>query len=393
VLEDHLGAQWNFIKWRRMQSILEKIRLPLIVFSLGCCGYYKAPIDIANEISEESKNFFLYLSDRAISIGIRGKTTAKVLDLLGVKNYQVVGCPTYFEAGPDRLVAAPSIAVDSKVVATGWFSSNTLTNVHYVLQGEPELLRGLIDLGAYPQADAASFMGVPWPNLPGKILHALDNDRVRFYTDPQKWAGFFDDSVALTVGSRMHGGIVSINKGRPTIVTNGDVRATEMCALFKIPHYPEADFFDSSPSDLADRADPTELNLAYGDLYQTFRSWLIDVCKLPVPSEPLTTLEWAIHQVKMLPGPIVAERIRGAASAARSESFQHNLEQCNAQQVETLARLAALQQNHEAALLEHALIKSRSVDLGATLSAMEQSKSWRITAPLRRIASFVKNLK
>jgi hypothetical protein len=394
VLEDHLGGQWNFLDWSRMTALLEKIDLPLIVFSLGSCGFDKTPTQIAGEICEDAVNFFRYLSSRAISIGVRGKTSAKVLDILGVGNYQVVGCPTYFEAGPDRQVVAPKVTADSKVAANGWFVSNTLDNVHYVLQSEIELLRALIDLAPYPQSDAIAFMETAWPNLPEKTLKALETGRVKFYTNPLKWADFFDDSVALTVGTRMHGGIISINKRRPTIVTNPDVRAAEMCALFKIPLYPGVNLCDASPSQLAEMADPTTLNLAYGELYENFRAWLIDICKLPVPLVPLSTLAWDIYQVKMLPGPVVAERIRGAAIAARTDvrQFQFNLEQCEKQKADVLDQLTALQQHYHALSSDHAEVQSQCLGCEARLEAMQQSRSWRITAPLRRIGAFVRSL-
>lgn len=394
VLEDHLGGQWNFLEWSRMQAILEKIDLPLIVFSLGSCGFHKTPEQIACEICEEARNFFRYLSGRAVSMGVRGKTSAKVLDILGASNYQVVGCPTYFEAGPGRWVVTPKVTADSKVVANGWFVSNTLNNVHYVLQSEIELLRALIDLAPYPQADAIAFMETAWPNLPEKTLEALEVDRVRFYTNPLEWADFFDDSVALTVGTRMHGGIVSINRCRPTIVTNPDVRAAEMCALFKIPLYPGVNLSNASPGELAEMADPSDLNFAYGELYENFRSWLIDTCHLPVPPEPLATLAWDIHQVKMLPGPIVAERIRGAATAARAKvgQFQFDLEQCEKQKAEAQDQLAALRQSYQAVLSELVTVQSQHEGGQVKLNAMQQSRSWRITAPLRRIGACLRRL-
>lgn len=394
VLEDHLGGQWNSLEWSRMQAILEKIDLPLIVFSLGSCGFFKTPDQIASEICEEARNFFRYLSGRAISVGVRGKTSAKVLDILGAKNYQVVGCPTYFEAGPGRRVVAPKVTANSKVAANGWFVSNTLKNVHYVLQSEIELLRAFIDLAPYPQSDAIAFMNTAWPNLPEKTLEALEADRVRFYTNPLEWADFFDDSVALTVGTRMHGGIVSINRSRPTIVTNPDVRAAEMCAFFKIPLYPGVNLSDASPSQLAEMADPSDLNFAYGELYENFRSWLIDTCDLPVPPEPLRTLAWDIHQVKMVPGPIVAERIRGAAISAKTkvDQFQFNLGQLESQKADALDQLAALQQRYHTVLREHAAMQSEHVACEAKLNAIQQSRSWRITAPLRRIGTCLRNL-
>lgn len=335
ILEDHLGEQWNQLPWARMQSILEAIDLPLIVFSLGACGVQKTPQDIANGMSPQARDFFKVLSSRAVSIGVRGATTAQVLELLDINNYQVVGCPTFFESGPERVVASPQIDAHSKVVGTGLFTSNVFDNVHYVLQSEVELLKALSDQSSFTQADAAAFVGHPWPDFPEQLLRALDCDRVRFFTNPEDWRDFFDDSVALTVGTRVHGGIVSLNQSRPVIITAGDVRAIEMCDFFKIPHFPGAFLADTSPDELARMADPTQLNAAYPQLYESFQAWL-KACRLPALDKPLAELDWKIRSVRLLSGTLAAERIRGGRAALQVEELQSSIQQFQDREKELL---------------------------------------------------------
>ena len=357
ILQDHIGEQWNHLPWARMQGVLEALDLPLIVFSLGSCGVDKTPEVIANEISTPAKNFFGYLSRKAVSIGIRGTVTGQVMDLLGISNYQVVGCPTYFESGRDRVVERPTLTPESMVVGAGLFTSNTIEPVRYVLQSEVELLKALIDIAPITPQDASTFMDVPWPDYAPKFLDALAHDRVNFFTDPTEWSELFDESVALTVGTRVHGSIVSLNKGRPSLVTAGDVRAEEMCRLFQIPHYPGAYLADVPLDELAEMADPTGLNAAYPQLYDNFRAWLVDTCHLPIPEKPLESIDWNIYRAALLPGPVAAERLRGAYASSIT--------------ADVVAR-------HEE-LLAH------SADVENTLAALYQSPSWRMTKPLRWI--------
>lgn len=376
ILEDHIGEQWNHLPWARMQGVLEALDLPLIVFSLGCCGVNKAPEAVVSEICTEAKSFFGYLARRAVTIGVRGSFTGQVLDLLGVRNYQVVGCPTYFERGPRRVVGRPDVTTASKVVGAGLFTSNTIKHVHYVLQSEAELLKALIDIVPITQQDASSFMAVPWPDYASKILDALTHDRVSFFTSPNEWGDYFDESVALTVGTRVHGGIVSLNKGRPSIVTAGDVRAEEMCRLFQIPHFPGAYLADAPPAELADMADPAALNAAYPGLYDSFRSWLVDTCCLPVPEKPLEFIDWKVYRARLLPGPVAAERLRGAFAASEVSRLSLSLGNAEDQQKEISATVESLSTQQEDLLVHCSNIERR-------LAELYQSPSWRLTKPLR----------
>lgn len=365
ILQDHIGEQWNHLPWARMQSVLEALDLPLIVFSLGCCGVSKTPEAVASEICMEARQFFGFLSRKAVSIGVRGTFTAQVMDLLGGQNHQVVGCPTYFECGPDRVVKRPEITDESKVVGSGLFTSNTVQSVDYVLQSEVELLKALIDIAPITQQDANAFMTVPWANYAPRLLSALGEDRVKFFSDPDDWRDYFDETVALTVGTRVHGGIVSLNKGRPCIVTAGDVRAEEMCRLFQIPHYPGTYLADASLAELIEMADPTALNAAYPGLYDNFRSWLLDTCCLPIPEKPLASIDWKIYRATLLPGPVAAERIRGAYFSAPDEDMP----------------------------ARHEELVAHSANIERTLAELYQSRSWRLTKPLRWVLNKVRRSK
>lgn len=326
------------------------------------------------------------------------------MELLGIRNYQVVGCPTYFEAGRDRMVERPELTAESAVVGAGLFTSNTIENVHYVLQSEAELLRALIDVAPITKQDLNSFMAVPWPDYASNFLNARTCDRVRFFTDPAEWRDYFDASVALTVGTRVHGSIVSLNKGRPALVTAGDVRAEEMCRLFQIPHRPGAYLADASLAELADMADPTALNAAYPELYDNFTSWLVNVCGLPVPEKPLALIDWRVYRAALLPGPMAAERLRGAFAANESERLSLNLSTAMSEIQRLSLDLSTASSEIQRLSLDLSMADDRQMDLSATLdrlsaqheglsvhasdiehrlALLHQSWSWRLTKPLR----------
>lgn len=53
--------------------------------------------DFVSSLSKETVTALKIMSEHCVSIGIRGTTTGAVLDCLGIHNWQVIGCPSYYE--------------------------------------------------------------------------------------------------------------------------------------------------------------------------------------------------------------------------------------------------------------------------------------------------------
>ncbi|WP_158601922.1 polysaccharide pyruvyl transferase family protein [Pararobbsia silviterrae] len=320
MFQDHLGGQWNAVDWTRLRAIVERIEIPCVVFSLGVSGISRDPAVIVAGMSPDAIAFFQTLAAKSISIGVRGHITAGVLDRLGIRNYAVVGCPTFFESGPQRVVEHRPLTRDSKVAGLGLFSSDFLTNIHYVLQSELGIIRALMDDSKLSAADLSGFNHETWPNFQASFLNALDHDRVHFFLDVERWRDFFDD-VALAIGVRMHGAIVALNKGCPAIVAAGDVRAYEMCTLFGIPHYTNTSLHDKTPEQLVAMANPDAMNQAYPALYAKFDAWLFDTCGLPRRTTAIQAPPFKYTNMRFFPGHIAADRVRVVGQQSRRGTF------------------------------------------------------------------------
>lgn len=73
----------------------------------------------------------------------------------------------------------------------------------------------------------------------------------------------------------MHGGILALNCGVPAVLVNKDLRAKEMCQLFKIPNFAQT-ARQYSWEELYQQADFEPLNKQYPVLYKAFTSWLAE---------------------------------------------------------------------------------------------------------------------
>jgi hypothetical protein len=103
------------------ETALETLRTPhpatkMVAFSLSA-NTVDEP-DLVKALSPARWRFFDYLAQRCISIGVRGPYTAEILAKMQITNVGVVGCPSYFEHGPGRIVQTPEQRVDRQCLGT-----------------------------------------------------------------------------------------------------------------------------------------------------------------------------------------------------------------------------------------------------------------------------------
>ncbi len=99
-----IANQWvDVCKW--WNDFLKKSRFRLTVASIGAQVplNYISPENFAKDLCDEVKKFVYEIADRSISIGVRGEYTGDVLKALGIKNVDVIGCPSWFVNGINQV--------------------------------------------------------------------------------------------------------------------------------------------------------------------------------------------------------------------------------------------------------------------------------------------------
>jgi hypothetical protein len=83
--------------FKNINIFLNKINIEVICFGLGSnCFNDKNFDNIINELHDSQKEFIQIISNKSKQFSIRGKYTKKIMDKLNIKNYSIVGCPTFF---------------------------------------------------------------------------------------------------------------------------------------------------------------------------------------------------------------------------------------------------------------------------------------------------------
>ena len=276
VLQDFIRDDLIHLPFDRITNFLTRIRLPIVPVSLGANSFTGFDVALARRLSGPQKRFLATLADQSKRIGIRGEYTAEILSALGIANFDVIGCPSYYACGPLRRIERKAWHPHG-VITTGTFFNRYLPQSPHLLQDELYFINRLY-LGVDGAGAESNVTGTPF-NLsePTTSLHFLQKaieGRLEFFSDLHQWAAFWKrPHHCLTIGTRLHSAIFSINSGVPGVVTNPDARARETCEFLRIPY----DSGLSARSDIArvhDTLDLDLLNAAYPDRYAGFTRFL-----------------------------------------------------------------------------------------------------------------------
>uniref|UniRef100_UPI0026086F7E polysaccharide pyruvyl transferase family protein n=1 Tax=uncultured Brachyspira sp. TaxID=221953 RepID=UPI0026086F7E len=264
ILQDHIRAYaLEFPMY--LLDFLKKINKPIITISLGSNNYVNGEYDnnFISRLSREKIYFLKELSNLTNAIGVRGYRTVEVLNKLGINNVEAVGCPSYYVRGRNRIVEKKNYD-DFKLALGGRLFNTNIENISYILQDELPIIELL-----YFKNHQLSY------SFHYDIDYiALSNKRYVSFSSMEDWENYLNN-FTMYLGWRMHGAIVALNSGIPSIVINPDSRAAEMCELFKIPYMPhilKRPLIDAKW--LYDYIDLGPMNIEYNKLYDNFISWL-----------------------------------------------------------------------------------------------------------------------
>ena len=234
-------------KLKALTFLVKALTIPCIVIGMGL----QAESEDGNfdfPFNQTAKNFIDAVLQKSKIIGIRGEYTAKYLDYLGYRrniDFMIIGCPSMYSFGlnlprisspaknPKRVLlnTNPTIQSDSY---NKWFLkfTNSLDDYgidYYYLPQRLDELR-LIQYGT----PIAKHM---WNKVPDYFPVSTKQPLYRHevgINSVESWLAL-NRTMDLTIGSRIHGCIISVLCGIPTLVLVKDTRMKELASFFGIP--------------------------------------------------------------------------------------------------------------------------------------------------------------
>lgn len=264
VLQDQIRIQESYgwqLPYKQIQNFIEKLNKPLIIAGLGANSFEGYNSNFHELLSPELKNFLKCLSDHCEEIGVRGYFTQEVLSNLGINNVRVIGCPSYFEMGENRILKKGKLSNLSQILLTSSNYLNYLKNNHQVLQ----------DVGEERYLNPIAFNNFNQSYGRDEIKNIISG-KYHIFTNMKDWK-IFAKKFKFAIGYRLHGSIVAINAGIPAVCANGDSRAREMCEYLRIPYHPEINE-ETDLIKLYDDLDIESLNNTYPALFKNYCEFL-----------------------------------------------------------------------------------------------------------------------
>lgn len=275
---------------------LEKTKIPICIFSIGIQAYEIDDL-FNSDISPIAMRILNLAKKSGTTIGLRGEITKEYLDRKGIKNTQVIGCPSLFY---DRKIPVKRDSIPSEILLSGTFNGNWRTPLYdiyrfgvekcksYLVQNEARIL---LDKYGVSESDLRSW------NISSEMLSYLTNkgydysyychpsldkndladwliNRSVYFSDFDEWL----DSMSaydMHVGARFHGSVMTTLAGVPTLTLRGDLRVKEFVEYHKMPSMDIFDFNQGlDPIDIYRMIDYADYESAYDGLLDNYKRYL-----------------------------------------------------------------------------------------------------------------------
>jgi len=290
---NYIHAQMN---WSKTADVLRRLKLPVIAFGIGA----QAPVSGKLELSEETKTVLKLISDSTTSLGVRGAYSAEVMNDLGIRNVRVIGCPTAFRNNNPDLAIKLSPLEQVKTVGVTLrreVSKTYAQDIKRYLTFHRALVKAMADrfdvtLMAQGEVEEKK-LALGTPEQKEQAMASLsDNAWARdWYLDEQmeqlyRSRMFYSDVVAeyerlvrgldLVLGYRLHGNLMALANGTPSIYFTYDSRTVEFADTFKIPSVDVFAGKDFRLEDYWEQSRFDRFNAAYARVYGQMRDFLVE---------------------------------------------------------------------------------------------------------------------
>ncbi len=264
ILQDQIRIAESYglrLPYDNIMNFIAKLNKPVVIAGLGANSFNGFDPKFYKQLNPDLVRFLKFLSDHCVNMGVRGEFTADVLSKLGIKNVTVVGCPSFFETGPNRVITKHNNISLDDIVLTQRFCVPELANNHTIMQDfqEEGLIRALL------------FNDLSLINSEFE-LKKLFEGKYHIFSDMVEWKKFLS-KFSFAIGNRLHGSIAALNSGCVAVCCNKDSRAREMCNFLHIPYNSTVDA-NTDVMKIYNELDVDDINKNYPRLYKNFAEFI-----------------------------------------------------------------------------------------------------------------------
>lgn len=277
-------------------SALEKTKIPICIFSIGIQAYNMDELSHM-ELNTDVLRILKIAEKSGTTIGLRGEITKEYLDKKGIRNTQVIGCPSLFY---DKKIPIKKDSIPNEILLSGTFNGNwrkPLYDIYkfgqkycksYLVQNESRILFEKYQISesdlnswslsqdriSYLMNKGYDFTYYCHPSINRDDLSEWFINNSVYYSDFDNWLKSMRD-YDMHVGVRFHGSVMTTLAEVPTLILSGDLRVKEFVEYHKLPNIDIFDFNEEmKPMEIYDMIDYTEYGLIYDDLKSNYINYL-----------------------------------------------------------------------------------------------------------------------
>ena len=265
---------------------LDNTQCPITMAGLGAQACLETtPKKLVSKLSDLQIKVLKKVSERAKTIGVRGEFSAECLNLIGIKNIRIIGCPSfYFRKGNHSFkIKIPSMRCPQMTITPGNHEECKLLELgirsdsFWIMQMMTELPAIAFEQVNYDLSIANSiqhtFSGSCFSSR--KIWNYM-KQKAEIFFQKSSWDNFYQkNDITFAFGSRFHGNMQAFRNAIPTLWVVHDMRTAE---LIKTLHLPFINYEQLNkikyPQELLDYCDYREYETHYNGLYVQYMNFL-----------------------------------------------------------------------------------------------------------------------
>ncbi len=244
-------------KLKALTRFIRQLKIPVVLIGAGVSSRFDQNFLEDHPYDDVIKEFLTEVLNHSAMLGVRGENTVRFIEKFGFKAEQhvtAIGCPSLYTYGEDLTALRRYLEVhpdwkqhldDGQMIITNNpFAPDHVQKIMRRISEQhpgsifiPQRMEEMVAMATGRDLDYAK--AKTRPDYPQKADDPLFvQGRARYFTDYVTWADFVTGSTVY-VGVRLHGGIINLLHGVPTLLLAKDVRTMEVAEYHKIPYIRE----------------------------------------------------------------------------------------------------------------------------------------------------------
>lgn len=256
----------------RMSEIFSKSRIPVYVIAIGAQANSFDEIDSLVQDTKHSVSRFMESIYRTGGeIACRGYFTKEYLDRIATNTAVATGCPSVFQNGRDLAITKKDVLLNPVFNGNAPFADLEKLYPLSVYIDQDAFLCLKYDLGV---EDRKKYLVSMILQEGKKKTELFLQGRIQIFADMEDWKRYLEHGgFTFSVGSRLHGNVMSVLSGIPACFYPVDSRTREIAEFFHFPTMTSCkEYYDLD--DLYEKTDYDHFNRTFGSLFDKYETFL-----------------------------------------------------------------------------------------------------------------------